>query len=81
MGLNLLTVFEQDEPDPQFPTVKSPNPENSEALTLAIELAEREGADIVDGWRWTALVSLKVSRPAEFIFQADSFSEYYQSNS
>jgi phosphoglucomutase len=47
MGLNLLTVFEQDEPDPQFPTVKSPNPENSEALTLAIELAEREGADIV----------------------------------
>ncbi len=47
MGLNLLTVPEQDELNPQFPTVKSPNPENTEALTLAIALAEKKGADIV----------------------------------
>jgi phosphoglucomutase len=33
--------------DGRFPTVKSPNPENAEALTLAIEQAEKEGADIV----------------------------------
>ena len=33
--------------DGRFPTVKSPNPENAEALALAVELAERTGADVV----------------------------------
>jgi phosphoglucomutase len=33
--------------DPRFPTVKSPNPENAEALTLAIALAESTHADVV----------------------------------
>ena len=46
-GIEVLTVAEQDEQDPRFPTVKSPNPENAEALKMAIELAEKEGADLV----------------------------------
>jgi len=40
-------VPEQAEFDGRFPTVKSPNPENAEALTLAIALAGKEGADLV----------------------------------
>lgn len=33
--------------DPRFPTVKSPNPENAEALSLAVKLAEEKGLDLV----------------------------------
>ncbi|QYM77566.1 phospho-sugar mutase [Horticoccus luteus] len=33
--------------DGRFPTVKSPNPENAAALKLAVELAEKTGADVV----------------------------------
>lgn len=33
--------------DPRFPTVKSPNPENAEALALAIKLADEKGLDLV----------------------------------
>jgi phosphoglucomutase len=33
--------------DPRFPTVKSPNPENAEALALAVKLAEEKGLDLV----------------------------------
>lgn len=42
-------VKEQAEPDGNFPTVKSPNPEEPEALTMALELAEKTNADIVIG--------------------------------
>jgi phosphoglucomutase len=42
-------VEEQAEPNGNFPTVKSPNPEEPEALTMALELAEKTGADIVIG--------------------------------
>lgn len=42
-------VKEQAEPNGDFPTVKSPNPEEPEALTMALELAEKTGADIVIG--------------------------------
>lgn len=42
-------VQEQAEPNGNFPTVKSPNPEEPEALTMALELAEKTGADIVIG--------------------------------
>lgn len=42
-------VEEQRTPDGNFPTVVSPNPEEPEALTLALALAEKVGADIVIG--------------------------------
>lgn len=42
-------VEEQATPDGNFPTVKSPNPEEPEALDMALKLAERVGADIVIG--------------------------------
>ena len=42
-------VKEQEAPDGNFPTVKSPNPEEPEALELAIKLAEEIDADIVLG--------------------------------
>ena len=47
LGFNFQVVPEQDCFDGQFPTVKSPNPEYGEALTMAINLAERENADLV----------------------------------
>jgi phosphomannomutase len=43
------TVKEQAEPNGDFPTVKSPNPEEPEALTIAMKLAEETQADIVIG--------------------------------
>jgi len=42
-------VEEQATPDGDFPTVKSPNPEEPAALKMALEQAEREQADIVIG--------------------------------
>jgi len=47
LGFNFAVVPEQDRFDGRFPTVKSPNPENSEALTMAINLAQEENADLV----------------------------------
>jgi phosphoglucomutase len=49
LGFDVLTVTEQDRPDGSFPTVKSPNPENQDALAMAIALAEAEHADLVIG--------------------------------
>ena len=46
-GVNVTEVPEQSAFDARFPTVKSPNPENAEALTLAVALAERGGQDVV----------------------------------
>jgi len=42
-------VEEQREPDGDFPTVKSPNPEEPAALKMATDLADKIGADIVIG--------------------------------
>lgn len=42
-------VTEQEVPNGDFPTVKSPNPEEPEALKMALELAEKVHADIVIG--------------------------------
>jgi phosphoglucomutase len=47
LGFNFQVVPEQDCFDGRFPTVKSPNPEYGEALTMAIALAEKENADLV----------------------------------
>ncbi|PAW67251.1 MAG: phosphoglucomutase [Opitutia bacterium Tous-C1TDCM] len=46
-GCDVHPVAEQFEFDGRFPTVKSPNPENAEALACAVALAEREGCDVV----------------------------------
>jgi phosphoglucomutase len=44
---NIINVPEQDVPDGNFPTVKSPNPEEPAALTMAIKKAEEVKADLV----------------------------------
>ena len=46
---NLHIVEEQAVVDPDFSTVKSPNPEEPEALSMAIQLAEQINADLVIG--------------------------------
>lgn len=46
---NVTIVEEQAKPDGDFPTVQSPNPEEPEALSIAIEKAEEIGADMVVG--------------------------------
>ena len=46
---NLHIAEEQATPDGNFPTVKSPNPEEPEALTIALKKADEIGADIVIG--------------------------------
>lgn len=46
---NVITVPEQMIPSGDFPTVKSPNPENPEALSMAMKLAYKTGADMVVG--------------------------------
>lgn len=44
---NVIHVPEQDVQSGDFPTVVSPNPENSEAMTLGIAKAKEVGADLV----------------------------------
>ncbi|WP_342332555.1 phospho-sugar mutase [Pedobacter sp. FW305-3-2-15-E-R2A2] len=44
---NLTLVEEQSQPDGNFPTVVYPNPEEKEALTLALKKAEEIDADLV----------------------------------
>src|SRR5947207_10432293 len=47
LGFRFDVVAEQDRFDGRFSTVRSPNPENAEALTMAIDLAKNEDADLV----------------------------------
>ena len=46
---NVTVIEEQATPDGNFPTVKSPNPEEPEALAMALAKAEEIGADMVVG--------------------------------
>lgn len=46
---DVLLVQEQVEPDGNFPTVKSPNPENKECFTQAIALARENNCDLIIG--------------------------------
>lgn len=46
---NVKTVPEQQQPDGNFPTVKSPNPEEREAFKLALQMAQESGADLIIG--------------------------------
>lgn len=46
---NVLVVKEQDNEDGNFSTVKSPNPENAEGFTIAIELAKANDVDLIIG--------------------------------
>jgi phosphoglucomutase len=47
LGVEVIEVPEQSIRDSRFPTVKSPNPENAEALAMAIAKADECGADVV----------------------------------
>lgn len=49
LGIRLSVVPEQKAPDSEFPTVDSPNPEESSALRMAIDLAGDKNADLVVG--------------------------------
>lgn len=44
---NVLVVKEEEMPDPNFAGVEYPNPEDQKALTRGIELAKKEGANLV----------------------------------
>ena len=46
---NVAVVPEQELPDPDFSTVKSPNPEEHDAFVLAIKLAKEKNADVIIG--------------------------------
>ena len=48
-GMNVTVVKEQEMPDGNFSTVRSPNPEEKDALNIAIEKAKEIGADLVLG--------------------------------
>lgn len=48
-GMNVTVVKEQEMPDGNFSTVRSPNPEEKDALTIAIEKAKEIGGDLVLG--------------------------------
>lgn len=48
-GMNVTVVKEQELPDGNFSTVRSPNPEEKDALNIAIEKAKEIGADLVLG--------------------------------
>ena len=48
-GMNISIVKSQELPDGNFSTVRSPNPEEKDALTIAIAQAKEENADLVLG--------------------------------
>nr|MBA3986032.1 phospho-sugar mutase [Flavobacteriales bacterium] len=84
-------VKEQAKPDGNFPTVKSPNPEEPEALEMALQLAEKTNADIVigtdpDGDRLGIAVRdndgkmILLNGNQTMVLMTDFLLEYYQRN-
>jgi phosphoglucomutase len=49
LGMQITTVPEQREPDGEFPTVESPNPEEAAAMDMAVALGREHAADLVMG--------------------------------
>jgi phosphoglucomutase len=49
MGIDVIFVKEQKDPDGNFPTVKYPNPEEAETMKMALDLGKKEGAALVMG--------------------------------
>ncbi len=49
MEIPVVTVAEQEKANSEFPTVRVPNPEEADALTLAVRLADSIGASVVIG--------------------------------
>ncbi|MBO5888837.1 MAG: phospho-sugar mutase, partial [Clostridia bacterium] len=49
LGINVNVVDEQVMPDCNFSTVEVPNPENKEAMTMGVKLANKISADVVFG--------------------------------
>ena len=48
LGIRDYTIVSaQEKPDPEFPTVKFPNPEEAGALDLAVQSAEAEGKSLI----------------------------------
>ena len=45
----MLVVKEQDTEDGNFPTVKSPNPEDKEGFEIAIKMAKENDVDVIIG--------------------------------
>ncbi|MGL5478879.1 MAG: phospho-sugar mutase, partial [Clostridium sp.] len=46
---NVSVVKEQEEPNGEFPTAPYPNPEDPRVFSLALEMAEKDGADVIFG--------------------------------
>jgi len=46
---NVRVVSEQEAPDPEFPTVDYPNPEETEVFNLALDMAKKDPADLIMG--------------------------------
>lgn len=49
MGLNVTVVPEQAVPDSEFSTVRVPNPEEADTLSMGVALADKIGSDVVIG--------------------------------
>lgn len=49
MGIEVIFVPEQKNPDGNFPTVKYPNPEEAATMKMALDLGKKESADLVMG--------------------------------
>jgi len=49
LGVEVIEVAEQGQPDGRFPTVDSPNPENASALAMGCALAQQQACDLVIG--------------------------------